>query len=83
MTSPNLPTAADLARFSLAAQHPGTLKWSSESARLARLVEEHAFDLRLATDLDLARQRADTVKAGPPVEAYLNRWVHVSADLAA
>ncbi|CAM3845620.1 hypothetical protein [Deinococcus frigens] len=83
MISENLPTAADLARFSLAAQHPLTLEWCSESERLANLVEEHAFDLQLATDLKLAGKRAEFINVGPPVEAYLNRWVTVSPDLDA
>ncbi|QFP76434.1 hypothetical protein [Deinococcus sp. AJ005] len=83
MISEDLPTPADLARFSLAAQHPLTLEWCSEAERLANLAEEHAFDLQLATDLKLAGKRAEFINVGPPVEAYLNRWVSVSSDLDA
>lgn len=80
---PDLPTATDLARLSLAAQHSRTLDWSGESARLARLEGEHANDLDLATSAEIATRRHDTLQAGPPPEAYLNRWVNVSADLDA
>lgn len=79
----SLPSAADLARFSLAAQHPLTLSWCPEAERLANLAEEHAFDLQLATDLELARQRAEFLRAGPPAEVYLNRWVRLTPDLSA
>lgn len=61
-----LPTAADLAIFSLAAQHPLTRGWVDDPTRLALLTEEHAFDLQLATDLDLARQRAEFLDVGQP-----------------
>ncbi|CAM3213221.1 N-acetyltransferase domain-containing protein [Deinococcus saxicola] len=83
MISENLPTAAELARFSLAAQHPRTLNWCPEPERLANLAEEHAFDLQLATDLELAGKRADFINVGPPPEAYLNRWIGVAPDLDA
>ncbi len=83
MISENLPTATDLARFSLAAQHLLTLEWCSESERLANLAEEHVLDLQLATDLELAGKRAEFINVGPPAEAYLNRWVTVSPDLDA
>ncbi|MFK7601778.1 hypothetical protein ACI3L1_06155 [Deinococcus sp. SM5_A1] len=87
MISENLPTAAELARFSLVAQHPLTLGWCSEPERLANLAEEHAFDLQfdlqLATDLELAGKRAEFINVGPPAEAYLNRWVTVSSGLDA
>ncbi len=83
MASENLPTAADLARFSFAAQHPLTLGWCSESQRLMNLEEEHAFDLQLSTDLELAKKRAEFVNVGPPPEEYLNRWVTVASDLDA
>jgi hypothetical protein len=81
--SENLPTAADLARFSLACQHPLTFEWCSEGERLANLAGENAFDLQLATDLELAKQRAAFINVGPPAEAYLNRWVTASPRLDA
>lgn len=83
MISDNLPTAAELAHFSLTAQHPLTLNWCPAPERLANLAEEHAFDLQLATDLDLAGKRAEFINVGPPPEAYLNRWVTVRPDLDA
>lgn len=47
------------------------------------LAEEHAFDLQLATDLELAGKRAELINVGPPAEAYLNRWISVAPDLDA
>ncbi|WP_197408588.1 hypothetical protein [Deinococcus actinosclerus] len=81
--TPELPTAAELAALSLSAQHPVTHGWLDRAARLRNLTEEHEFDLQLATDLDLAAQRAEFLKAGPAAPAYLNRWVTVSTDLRA
>ncbi|MBZ9751100.1 hypothetical protein K7W42_09520 [Deinococcus sp. HMF7604] len=83
MTLSDLPTAADLARFSLAAQHPLTLNWADTSERLSRLAGGHVFDLQLATDLDLAGQRAAFLNAGPAAPEYLNHWVYVHSDLHA
>ncbi|MFC3834861.1 MULTISPECIES: hypothetical protein [Deinococcus] len=83
MIQPDLPTVHDLARYSLAAQHPRTLEWSSRPDRLSRLAGEHTIDLDLATDRDIAQQRAATLQAGPPVEAYLNTWHAVTPDLQA
>ncbi|GHG18421.1 hypothetical protein [Deinococcus indicus] len=79
----DLPTAAELAAFTLAAQHPATHDWTDPATRLRNLTDEHEFDLQLATDLDLAAQRADFLNAGPAAPAYLNRWMMVSADLHA
>ena len=79
----DLPTAAELAAFTLAAQHPATHDWLDRAARLGNLTDEHEFDLQLATDLDLAARRAEFLNAGPAAPAYLNRWVTVSADLHA
>lgn len=78
-----LPTAAELATFTLATQHPATHGWMDRGARLRNLTDEHEIDLQLATDLDLAAQRAEFLNAGPAAPAYLNRWVTVSADLHA
>lgn len=80
---PDLPSAADLATMSLAAQHPLTRGWVDDAARLTLLEEEHAFDLQLATDLDLAAQRAEFFDIGQPAGAFLNRWVDVGPDLGA
>jgi hypothetical protein len=81
MTS--LPTASELAAMNLTAQHPLTRIWVDEATRLAHLAEEHAFDLRLATDLELAGKRAEFLNVGQPPEAFLNLWFTVSPDLDA
>ncbi|WP_019585818.1 hypothetical protein [Deinococcus apachensis] len=77
----DLPTAADLAAMSLAAQHPLTRTGVDDSMRLALLAEEHALDLQLATDLELAARRAEFLNVGQPPEAFLNRWLKVEPDL--
>lgn len=80
---PSLPSATDLARWTLAAQHPLTFQWCrDDTSRLARLADEHKFDLRLATDLDLATQRATLAPGHEPVK-LLNQWITVSPDLSA
>ncbi len=79
----DLPTAAELAAFTLEAQHPVTHGWLDYAARLGHLTEEHEFDLQLATDLDLAAQRAEFLNAGPAAPAYLNVWTPVTPDLHA
>ncbi|HET7303215.1 MAG TPA: hypothetical protein VFJ12_01550 [Segeticoccus sp.] len=81
MTS-SLPSATDLARWTLTAQHPLTRQWCDDRSRLARLADEHEFDLQLATDLDLATQRA-TLAPGHEPEELFNRWVAVTPDLSA
>lgn len=78
-----LPSAAELAAFTLAAQHPATHDWTDPATRLGTLAEEHEFDLQLATDLDLAAQRAEFLNAGPAAPAYLNVWQAVGPDLHA
>ncbi|UQN05880.1 GNAT family N-acetyltransferase [Deinococcus sp. QL22] len=83
MTSPTLPTTSALAQFSLAAQHPVSLGWCSESERLSNLADEHAFDLQLATDLELAANRAQWMNISQPPEAFLNQWLSVRPDLDA
>lgn len=79
----NLPSAADLARMSLAAQHSLTRTWVDDTPRLALLVEEHVFDLRLATDLELAGQRVEALGGDQLPDAWLNRWVDVDSGLSA
>ncbi|MFB9992487.1 GNAT family N-acetyltransferase [Deinococcus oregonensis] len=83
MPSPTLPAASALARFSLAAQHPASLAWCSEAVRLANLADEHAFDLQLATDLELAAVRAERMNPAQPPEAFLNQWLPVLPGLEA
>lgn len=79
----NLPSAAELAHFSLAAQHPLTRTWLADETRLERLAEIHEFDLQLATDFELAGQRAEFLNVGQGAQAFLNRWVSVPPDLYA
>lgn len=76
-------SASALAQFSLAVQHPLSLGWCSETDRLSNLAAEHAFDLQLATDLELAAQRAQRVNPMQPPQAFLNRWLSVQPDLDA
>ncbi|MDB5044435.1 MAG: hypothetical protein JWQ08_485 [Deinococcus sp.] len=78
-----LPTASALARFSLAAQHPLSLSWCSETERLSNLADEHAFDLQLATDLELAGERVQRMNISQPPQAFLNQWLSVLPDLEA
>lgn len=78
-----LPSTLALARFSLAAQHPVSLEWCSETQRLGNLADEHAFDLQLATDLELAANRAQRMNSAQPPESFLNRWLSVQSDLEA
>lgn len=83
LVTPTLPSATDMARWTLAAQHPLTRQWCrDDERRLARFAEEHAFDLQLATDLDLATRRAALAPGHEPQE-LLNRWVIVSPELSA
>lgn len=77
----SLPSATDLAQCTLAAQHPLTRQWcSDDTARLARLADDHELDVRLAVDLELATQRA-TLAPGHEPEELLNRWVAASPEL--
>lgn len=78
-----LPSAEDLARFTLAVQHPATRRWVDDAVRSRRLATAHESDLRLATDRDLAAQRAEMMHVGQQADAFLNRWLTVSDDLEA
>ncbi|MFF0265182.1 GNAT family N-acetyltransferase [Kribbella sp. NPDC004536] len=77
-----IPTAEELAGWTLERQHPVTRTWVSDARRLAILAEEHAaLDILLAEDLDIAAQRAARLAPGKPAETMLNRWVAVGNDL--
>ncbi len=79
-----IPTAEQLARYTLERQHPITRTWVDDATRLAVLAEEHAaLDILLAEDLDVAAQRAERLTPGKPAESMLNRWVAVGNDLHA
>ncbi len=68
--TPDLPSARDLACMTLEQQHPLTRTWQDDHARLANLAQEHAFDVQLATDLDLAARRAAFMDVGQPPHAF-------------
>lgn len=77
----DLPSATELARFSLAQQHPLTREWANEEVRLAELTDDHNEDVLLATDLEIATIRRDRFAPGRPIELLLNRWVAATPDL--
>ena len=83
LSGTELPTARQLASFSLAAQHPLTRTWLDDETRLERLTRIHEFDVQLASDLELAGQRARFFDVGQDAPAFLNRWVSVPPDLHA
>ncbi len=72
-----MPTATELAAYSLTAQHPITRSWVADDVRLALLAEQHGMDVVLATDLGIAAQRAERFAPGQPAELLLNRWTQV------
>ncbi|MDX3000941.1 GNAT family N-acetyltransferase [Kribbella solani] len=79
-----IPTAEELAKYTLDRQHPLTRAWADDGPRLAVLAEEHAaLDILLAEDLEIAAQRATNLAPGKPAETMLNKWVAVSNDLSA
>lgn len=81
--SPNLPTRRELAAYFLAAQHPLTRQWVDDDVRLDLLAEERADDLLLATDREVAAERARRFAPDQPAEMFLNRWVSVKDGLLA
>ena len=80
MTTP-VPSVLELARFTLAAQHPTTRRWEDDDVRLGRLASAHELDVRLATDHALAAQRAKAIRVGQDAGAFLNRWVRLRSGL--
>lgn len=72
-----MPTATELAAYSLPAQHPITRTWVADDVRRVLLAEQHAMDVVLATDLAIAAQRAERFAPGHPPELLLNRWTPV------
>ncbi|GAA3150044.1 GNAT family N-acetyltransferase [Kribbella aluminosa] len=79
-----MPSAEELARYTLERQHPLTRAWVDDARRMAILAEEHAaLDILLAEDLDIAAARAQRLAPGKPAESMLNRWVAVGNDLRA
>lgn len=80
---PDVPTARELAGYSLEARHPLTRRWVDDSTHLALLSESHELDVQLTTDLDIAAVRAERFAPGHPPVAMLNRWVQVTEALYA
>lgn len=79
-----IPTADELARYTLERQHPLTRTWVDDATRLKALAQEHAgVDVLLAEDLDIATSRAARFAPGQPAESMLNYWLPVDNDLHA
>jgi GNAT superfamily N-acetyltransferase len=79
-----IPSAEELARYTLERQHPLSRTWVDDALRLEILTEAHAaLDILLAEDVGIATQRVATQAPGTPVESMLNHWVAVSNDLHA
>jgi GNAT superfamily N-acetyltransferase len=79
-----IPSAEELAGFTLERQHPVTREWVDDSVRLAGLVAHHEDpDLLLATDLEIAALRVERFAPGYPPETMLNYWVPAGRDLFA
>jgi L-amino acid N-acyltransferase YncA len=78
-----IPTARELAGYSLSAQHPLTRSWVADPVRLDLLIEGHELDILLASDLEVAAARATRFAPRHPPEALLNRWIRVTEDLHA
>jgi GNAT superfamily N-acetyltransferase len=77
----SLPTARDLAEYTLGQQHPITEGWSPPGVRVKLLTGEHQIDLDLAADQDLAAARRDRFAPGQPADLFLNSWEQVRPGL--
>ncbi|WBQ06283.1 hypothetical protein [Kribbella sp. CA-293567] len=79
-----IPSAAELAAYTLERQHPLTRQWVDDETRLELLTEQHAgLDVLLAQDRSIAESRIERLAPGTPVDAMLNHWVLVGNDLHA
>ncbi|MFI6828808.1 GNAT family N-acetyltransferase [Kribbella sp. NPDC050241] len=79
-----IPTADELARYTLDRQHPLTRTWVDDATRLKALAEVHADpDLLLATDLEIAALRVERFAPGHAAESMLNYWLPAGDDLHA
>ena len=79
-----VPSARQLAEYTLEAQHPLTRRWVDDATRLDLLTRQHEqLDILLATDLDIAATRVAKFAPGLPPETMLNRWVPIRHDLHA
>ncbi|MEV8374349.1 GNAT family N-acetyltransferase [Kribbella sp. NPDC056861] len=79
-----IPTAQELAAYTLERQHPLTRQWVDDETRLALLTNQHAeLDVLLAEDKSIAEARIARLAPGTPVDAMLNHWVAIGDDLHA
>jgi hypothetical protein len=79
-----IPTAQELAAYTLERQHPLTRNWVDDETRLKLLTELHAgLDVLLAEDRSIAESRIERLAPGTPVDAMLNHWVAIGDDLHA
>ncbi|GAB3914665.1 hypothetical protein GCM10011575_41170 [Microlunatus endophyticus] len=79
----NIPSAQQLAEYSLAQQHPATARWTPRNLRLRLLAREHELDVRMATDLEFAAMRRERFGPELPTEYFLNTWEPLGDDLSA
>ncbi|MGH3500137.1 MAG: GNAT family N-acetyltransferase [Nocardioidaceae bacterium] len=79
----SLPTARELAKYRLTAQHPRTRQWVADDVRLELLAAECADDLLLATDMQIAASRAERFAPGQLAQLLLNRWYDIGDGLVA
>ena len=77
----DVPTAQELAAYTIAQQHPVTADWIRPQERLRLLAAEHGLDVRMATDLDFAGARRDQFAPELPTEYLLNSWERIADDL--
>lgn len=77
----SLPTARDLAEYTLAGQHPITENWAPAGERVTLLTDEHQIDIDLSTDHGIAAVRRDRFAPGLPAELFLNSWQEVRPGL--
>lgn len=79
-----LPTAVELAHYSLERQHPLMRAWVDDATLLAAFTKQHEeVDVLLATDLAIAAARAERFAPEQPAESMLNHWVPAGDDLHA
>lgn len=79
-----VPSARQLAEYSLECQHPLTRTWVDDATRVDLLARQNEqVDVLLATDLEIAAARVARFAPGDPPETMLNRWVPIRDNLYA
>jgi GNAT superfamily N-acetyltransferase len=79
-----IPTADELAHYTLERQHPLLRSWLDDATLLAAFTKHHEeVDVLLATDLAIAAARVERFAPGQPAESMLNQWVPAGDDLHA